>query len=389
MGRPRGGSLTKFSREHEPGERIALFVPDLQGGGAERVMLALANNFCSAGFKVDLVLQRATGPYLREVNEDITIVDLKATRLISSLVPLIRYFRTARPSAMLSTPSDANVVAVTAWIAARAAGRLVVREATTPSVDDAAGRGWRAKVVPFIRRRAYRHASHVVAPSLGVAEDLIRNVGVPRSRITVIANPLDTERIQSLAAATAGQIVLPPHAKVILGVGQLTAIKDFATLIRAFSKICQARDAILLVLGEGDERESLCQLASELGVLDKVFLPGFVENPFVYMKRAAVFVHSSRYEGLPNALLQALMVGTPVVATDCRSGPREILEEGRWGRLVPVGDVTAMAQGIIDGLDGQLAKPPMSLMKERYGVESIAKQYLGVLLSTAVAANPL
>lgn len=343
-------------------------------------MSALANEFCDAGFGVDLVLQKATGPYLKDVREGVTVVNLNTKRLMISVWPLIQYIRKARPSAMLSTPLDASIVAILAWTAVGTRARLVVREAITASSDDQVVRGLRARIIALLRRRAYRRASHVVAPSVGVAEDLITRVGVPRAQVSVIANPLDTDLITTLASAPLEQLSLPAAVRVIVAAGRLSAQKDFATLIRAFSAVRRARDVVLVILGEGEERPHLSRLAAELGVADKVVMPGFVENPFSYMKRASVFVLSSRYEGLPNALLQALAVGTAVVATDCPSGPSEILEGGRWGRLVPVSDVEAMARAIVDGLDGKLERPPLSMIIKRYGLETIAAQYLEVLL---------
>lgn len=372
----------KYSRQMvRTSERIALFVADLEGGGAERVMVTLANGFHRGGYTVDLVLQRATGPYLKDVSKGVTVVDLKAARSFLSLLPLIRYLRKTRPNTMFSTLSNVNIIAVLAWIIARVPGRLVVREAITTSVDDRSSAGIRSKMISLMRRKAYQRANHVVAPSIGVAEDLIENVGVDRARVSVICNPIDISLISALASEPVEHLqTLPSNTQVVLGVGRLFPQKDFTTLIRAFSKVCQTRNAVLFLLGEGEEREHLNRLVLELGLSGKVFMPGFVENPFAYMKHAAVFVLSSRYEGLPNALLQALAVGTPVVATDCPSGPREILEGGRWGRLVPVGDVAAMAQAIVEGLNGRLKNPPVSLIKERYGVEGIIKQYLNVLL---------
>lgn len=362
-------------------ERIALFVADLEGGGAERVMVTLANSFQSAGYAVDLVLQRATGPYLKEVGEGVRIVDLKAARSVFSLLPLIRYLRTTRPNTMLSVFATASIIAVLARIIARVPVRLVIRESSTASVDDGHNRGMRSKMITLLRRKAYQRVNHVVAPSMGVAEDLIMHVGVHRARISVISNPLDIQRIQALASEPVEQMQsLFISSQVVLGVGRLIPPKDFTTLIRAFGRACKARNAVLLLLGEGEERNQLSRLVSELGLSERVFMIGFVGNPFAYMKQAGVFVLSSRYEGLPNAMLQALALGTPVVATDCPSGPREILEGDRWGRLVPVGDVDAMAEAIVAGLTGRLSSPPISLIRERYGMEEITKQYLDVLL---------
>ena len=358
--------------------RIAIFVPTLEGGGAERVMLALANFYGRSGVPIDLVLQRPSGPYLNEVSEGVRVVDLKVPRLRNAVRPLVRYLRQTRPAALLSTPSDGSIVAVTACLLARVPLRIVVREAITVSADDPTLPGLLSRMLPVLRRWAYRHATQIVAPSAGVAKDLIENGGIAAGRVTVIPNALDTEQIESLAAVTDQRIALPSHSRVILGVGRLSRQKDFVTLIRAFSKV-SADDTILLLLGEGEERTALRQLALDLSVSDRVLMPGFVENPFVYMKRASAFVLSSRYEGLPNAMLQALLLGAPVIATDCESGPREILEGGRWGRLVPVGDVDAMAAAIREGLEGSLTTPPAAIVRERYGVETIAKRYLEIL----------
>ena len=347
-------------------------------------MVTLANRYVRAGADVDLVLQQAVGPYLREVHPDVRIIDLRARRLLSSLFPLVRYLRKARPDATLSTPSAANILAVLAWTMAGRPGRLIVREAITASVDDRANSDLRSRLIRQFRRLAYHSASHIVAPSAGVADDLVRNDRLPRTKIAVIANPVDAEKLEAAVAQTGTLDGLRDDLPLILGVGRLSAQKDFATLIRAFAVVQKFRASQLCILGEGEERDALQALAAELGVGEKVLLPGFAENPFLYMKRAAVFALASRYEGLPNALLQAMMLGTAVVATDCPSGPREVLEDGRWGRLVPVGDVQAMADGIIAALDSRLTTPPEPVMRSRYGVDAIAEKYLHVLLPDGV-----
>jgi len=365
----------------QQGVRIALFVPNLEGGGAERVMVLLANRFHHQGFKVDLVLQRARGPYLKAVHAGVSIVDLHASRLVFSLSPLVRYFRSFRPHATLATPSSANIIATLAWALAGKPGRLVVREATTPSADDRFKPGLRSRVIAALRRGLYGQATHVVAPSNGIAKDLVSHSGVSEDRIRVIPNPVDVEEIRALAAAPVPDF-LREGTELVLAVGGLTELKDFATLIRAFSKVARARPALLAILGEGEERERLVEVAAQLGVSHRLVMPGFVENPFAFMKRASVLVLSSRYEGLPNVLLQALAVGTPVVSTDCPSGgPREILDGGRWGRLVPVGDVDAMAAAIEAGLDGMIERPTTELVQACYGVDVVAQRYLSVLLT--------
>jgi glycosyltransferase involved in cell wall biosynthesis len=359
--------------------RVALFVPNLDGGGAERVVVGLANQWNRSGLLVDLVLQKAMGPYLKDVDAGVRIVDLRARRLIFSVLPLIRYLRKTKPDAVLSTPSSANIIALLARSGARVGTRVVVREAITPTADDAVSPGIRAAVIARLRKLVYRQAFRVIAPSIGAAEDLATNVGVPRESITVIPNPLDTARIRMLASESVEDPRLLACGKLVLAAGRLATQKDFATLIRAFEQL-KTRGAILVVLGEGSERSALTKLAADLGISDRVILAGFQENPYAYMKKAAVFVLSSRYEGMPNVLLEAAFAGTNVVATDCPSGPREILEGGRWGRLVPVGDVGKMAEAIDDALTGRLEKPSSAIIEQRYGVDTIARRYLNVLM---------
>jgi glycosyltransferase involved in cell wall biosynthesis len=358
--------------------RIAVFVPDLHGGGAERVMVALANRWRRFGLHVDLVLQKAVGTYLKDVAPDVNIVDMNVRRLLFCVGPLTRYLRKARPDALLATPSSANIVALVAWALANVPARVVVREAITATVEDAAGHGIRAGVIARLRGHVYRRAAHVVAPSVGVAKDLVQNVGIPPELITVIPNPVDVERIHRLASEPVQDPALREGVKLIIGAGRLDPQKDFATLIRAFAKLKRS-DSVLVLLGEGPERADLARLAVDLGVAQNVLIPGFKDNPFPYLRRAAVFVLSSRYEGMPNALLEASALGTAVVATDCPSGPREILESGKWGRLVPVGDVESMANAIAEALRGEVIMPPIRLIEERYGLDTVARRYLNVL----------
>ncbi|MBN2570039.1 MAG: glycosyltransferase [Deltaproteobacteria bacterium] len=366
--------------------RISLFSATLGGGGAERVMATLANGFNRAGFTVDVVLVKQTGSYVNELDPEINVVDLASNRALYSLIPLIQYLRQARPDAMLATMGHVNIIAILARMISRVPMRLFVREAITVSVSSRNSENLKDKFIRHILKNFYAIPDGVIAPSQGIADDLIKAVGFPKDRIVVIANPLDMETIQELSIAPVNHPwVNSDTVPLILGVGRLTAQKDFQTLIRAFDKVLKVHHARLAILGEGVDRKALEELIKSMGLEGIVAMPGYVENPFAYMKQAAVYVLSSRWEGLPNALLQAAAVGTHVVATDCPSGPKEILEQGRWGKLVPVGDVEAMARAIIDALEGRLEKLPFSLLEERYGIEPITKKYLDVL----TAAQPV
>jgi glycosyltransferase involved in cell wall biosynthesis len=211
-------------------------------------------------------------------------------------------------------------------------------------------------------RWSYPRADAVVAVSDGVADDLARRLRVPRSRIHVVPNPIVTPDLADLARRRVDPTSFAAGAvPVILGVGRLTMQKRFDLLIEAFARVRRRHDARLMILGEGEDRPQLEALIRQLGLEQQVALPGFVANPFAYMARARVFVLSSAWEGLPGVLIQALACGTAVVATDCDSGPREILQGGRLGRLVPVGDVAALADAISSTLD----EPPVRSTADR------------------------
>lgn len=369
-------------------QRIALLSATLGGGGAERVMVTLANAFLHYGCQVDMVLVKKTGPYVDQLDPDVRVVDLSAGQTRYALWPLVRYLRSVRPNAMLSTQRHVNTMAAVARLVAQVPTRLVVREANTISAITKDGNSSpvpKGGLLAFLHRKSYAMADALVAPSEGVARDLINTMGFKKHDITVIPNPLPLQQLlQQSDEPVDHPWFLPGSTPVILGVGRLAVQKDFQTLIRAFAKVVQHRQARLVILGEGNERTALEDLVDQLGLREHVMMPGFVDNPYTYMRCAAVFVLSSRWEGLPNVLLQAIAVGVPVVSTDCPSGPREVLDRGRWGKLVPVGDVDAMASAIMNGLDGQIELMPESIVSARYDVDVVTNSYLTLLLAPAI-----
>jgi glycosyltransferase involved in cell wall biosynthesis len=174
---------------------------------------------------------------------------------------------------------------------------------------------------------------------------------------------------------------------VILGVGRLATQKDFSTLLHAFARVRSQRPARLLILGEGDKRFELEALAQNLGLARDVRLPGYADNPFAYMRRCSVFVLSSAYEGLPTVLIEAMACGAPVVSTDCPSGPAEILEGGRYGCLVPIGDPDAMASAILTILQDAPDTTRTRQRAEMFSIEASVDQYLNLLLGDS-AGDP-
>ena len=237
------------------------------------------------------------------------------------------------------------------------------------------------KSLPGLARHFYRHADSIIAVSNGVADDLAQLIAVPRSRITTIYNPVFSSELAARSHEPLAHAWLTPHAPpVVLGIGKLKPQKDFACLIRAFARVRAVRPARLIILGDGAQRESLLALARQLQVAPDVELPGFVANPFAYLARARVFVLSSAWEGLSNVIIEALACGCPVVSTDCPSGPAELLDHGRYGGLVPVGDDEALARTIVQTLDNPPDRQQLQTRASEFSIERAAAEYRRVLL---------
>jgi glycosyltransferase involved in cell wall biosynthesis len=360
-------------------KRLAFLLPDLLGGGAQRVTINLVQGIAERGYTVDLVLAQAKGPYLAHVPPTVRVIDLKASRSLFCLPALARYLRWVQPEALLSAVQHINILAVLARILSRVSTRVIVSEHSVLSdlVHYAVSRRgrWMPRLAGF-----YRWADGIVAVSQGVADDLARMTGIPRERIQVIYNPVITSELRRQAQVSVAHPWFgseqPP---VILAAGRLAASKDFPTLLQAFAQVRPARPARLMILGEGEDRPALEQLIARLGLEQDVSLPGFVENPYAYMRQAALFVLSSTSEALPTVLIEALYCGLPLVSTRCPGGAQEILAGGRYGQLTPVGDVAALAQAIKAALDGK-GPAPAGDGWHSFEMDTAVNRYLKLLL---------
>jgi len=353
--------------------RISIFLTSMPIGGAERIALNLCSGLVDKDYDVDLVLVDASGTLLEELPREVTVVDLGCSRVATSLLPLRRYLQSRQPGILYAMMTELNVIASVAHRLSNTDTRLILSEHNTPTVSS---HGLKDKFVLQLAALTYPHADHVVSVSRGVRDDLLHVVNLPDENVSVIYNPIDIDRIRARADEPLDHEWLDdPNLNVILSAGRHAPQKGFDTLLRAFARLDDPNTRLIL-LGDGEERESLMQLATELRIEDRTDFPGFVDNPFSYMARADLFVLSSWYEGFGNVLIEAMATGCPIVSTDCLSGPSEILESGRYGALVPIKSESAMANSIEATLENPTSSEELRERAADFAVESVVDHYV-------------
>jgi glycosyltransferase involved in cell wall biosynthesis len=360
--------------------RFAFFIQDLRGGGAERAVVRLANGIAARNIPTDLVLVARRGPFLAEVGAAVEIVELPQSRTVTSVLGLADYVAKRRPAALVSHMTHTNVAAIAATALTRQRPRLIVVEHNRFDVAQARRRGLPRlayNLVPLV----YRYADVVAVVADGMRGRIAEAARIPLEKVAVLRNPVISPELLAQAKEE------PPHpwfkpgeVPVILAVGRLTRQKNFAMLLEAFAKLRGRRAARLVILGEGEERVALEGLIAERRLQADVDLPGFASNPFAYMAHAGVFALSSDWEGLPTVLIEALACGVPLVATDCESGPAEILDGGRYGRLVATGDANAFADALEAALDdpGERSRSARIARAMDFAFERAIDRYLDV-----------
>jgi glycosyltransferase involved in cell wall biosynthesis len=363
--------------------RLAVFRVAMGQGGADRVTLTLLKGLAGS-FTVTLVLVRRAGEWLADVPPESEVVSLDAGRLRAATLPLAAYLRRAAPDVILSLDSGGNVPAVLAHRLAGRPGRLVLSER---NILFNGGRTPRRLLEVVVKRALYRFADRVLAVSGGVRSDLLRYLRLPPQRVRVVFNPVVDESIAAQAAAPIDHPWFAGGPPVIMTAGRLVPQKDHLTLLGAFAALRREMPGRLFILGVGPMRGRLEAEAGRLGVAADVAFSGFDKNPFRYMARAAVFALSSRNEGLPGVLIQAMACGTAVVATDCHAGPAEIVDApGVNGLLVPVGDSAALAGALHRLLVDDQARRAMGeagrRVVGRFDVATVTARYRDELLGT-------
>ncbi len=355
---------------------ITLILPSLRGGGAERVAVNLAHGFVERGIRVQMVLLERDENRHYDVDERVEVIGLGHGRALSALFDLRVYFRDNQPDAVISFLNQTNLVVLLAhWLAG---SRVPVIATVHSGLDRAKRESRKDAVIVLLFRFVIGRAARMVGVSKGVTASIRDCLGT--DNVETIYNPVIMPDLPVKMQATLNHPWFTDNeGSVIVAAGRLQVVKGFDVLIRAFAQLRETHPARLMILGEGPLRGELEALVDSLGIQDVVQMPGFVGNPYAYFARADAFALSSRHEGLPTVLIEAMACGCPVVATDAPGGSREILDGGKYGPLVPVEDAGALAQALV----GTLANPlPAGMLKTRaddFSIKNSVDHYLRII----------
>ena len=359
-----------MAMSHQLSIQVCFFIYSFTGGGAEKMMINVANELHARGYQVEIMLVDASGPYTSLVDPKIDVSEIGGSNTIEIQYNLWKYLRSNEPDVFLSTMEIPNIVSV---IATRTLSiPVALRIANINSMKDRQGK---YKLIPVLKRLTYPRAESIITISDGVAQDLSSITDITQNQMRTIYNPaFDPEIPEKSREAVNFDWLNDDDKNVVIGVGSLKPQKDFSMLLDAIYQL-EDDNTHLVILGKGDLKQDLIQQANELGIRDRISFPGFVDNPYAYMAKADVFALSSAWEGFGNVIVEAMACETPVVCTDCPGGPAEILDNGTYGPLVPVGDDTAMAEAIQQLFEDPTDPDLLVSRAQDFTIEKIVDQY--------------
>lgn len=354
--------------------KIAIFLPDLRPGGAEKLHVDLAHAWCSQGFKTIFLLRNASGSLLDSIPASSDVIDLKSPRVRNVLVPLVRYLKKNPPDVLIAAMWPLTVIGPIAAKIANFKGRVVVSEHSPLSIAYSQKGISHRLLLKATMAFFYRLADKRIAVSEGVATDIASLAMMKRDQFDVVNNPAALGNVRPELPPP--ELLRTLDGPVFLTIGKLKKAKKHDLLIDAFALVPQELNASLVILGEGALKEDLISLVNKRGLNNKVFLPGFQRDTGPWYANSDLFVLSSSYEGFGNVIVEALEYGLPVVSTDCPVGPREILDNGRYGMLVEPDNAVSLAKAMVDKI---AEKPQRSLLKSRandFSIRKISNRYL-------------
>ncbi|MDE5415810.1 glycosyltransferase [Alkalihalobacterium chitinilyticum] len=365
--------------------KVLFFIYQMGGGGAARTLLNIINNLDRNKFAPMLVTLNMNGSYEKELKEDVKFIKLETTRLSRSIGDLANIIKTEEIDIVFSTIPRVNTIAILANALSRSKAKNVIREA------DNLGGSFRENLQLLVFGMVYKRSSQIVSLSEGVKENLVKRYKIKPKDIKVIYNPVDVDNInEQINNGTINpdhQEIFNTTDKIIITAGRLVPQKDQRTLLNAFAKVNKQESSRLVILGEGPLKDELLQQAAQLTIEDRIHFVGFQSNPYIYFSKADLFVLTSIHEGFSHVIAEALASGTPVVSTDCKSGPAEVLDGGVYGALCPVGDADDVALNMLRIL--QLNKEERAdiitkghMRAGHFDAKQIVKQYEAVFLET-------
>lgn len=357
--------------------KVAIVIPSLMGGGAEKVMINIISNLDKNKFDTRLIVVNKKGPYISLIPDDIHVVDLKADRVRYSIKNLIKELNLFKPDIVLSTLGYLNLILISIKPFLKSKPKIIVREANTPSKDINQLSKYKKFIFNFLYKRLYKKADYIIAQCEGMKKDIIHCFKIEdKDKVICIYNPLDINLINNL------KIEKNPYFKGninLLSVGRLSYQKGFDILIDAFKIVNQKiPNTYLTILGEGELEEKLKEKSKELNIDKKISFVKFQQNPYPFYYYSDMYILSSRWEGFPNTLLEAIACQTKVVATNCKSGPVEILENDKYGVIVEEENSLALAEGIISYINQE---SKTNNRAEYFNINKIIKDYERILLA--------
>ena len=358
---------------------ITIFLSSFVGGGAERVLLQLCDHFCDRGLTIDLIVVNDRGPLETLVPRRARFIKFDCVKPSKAIIKLTNYLIKTKPRAILSALTHANIACAIAHQLSMTSCKLVLSERINIKKDlldrcSPIDRFITEKLIQIL----YKRADAIVAVSKGVEESIKILSNSKLKNTTSIYNPIDTKKIIILSRE---RITLPweDSLPIIISSGRITFQKNFQCLLKAFSIMRKRIPSHLIILGKGEQHQEIVHTTETLKIKNDVWLPGYCHNPYPYMAQSKLYVLPSRFEGLPNVLLEALALGIPIISTNCPSGPEEILAHGKYGRLVPVDDPVSMAEAMEKSLSGNHPEFDQAEALHRFQPELIVDQYLYAL----------
>lgn len=365
--------------------RVAIFLQNLDGGGAERAIVKLAGDIAKLDYAVELVLEDINTAYRSEIDPLVHVVNFSTRSSLSTFFKLVAYLRQKNPDVIMSALDTPNIMLLIAAKLARYSGRVVVSQRAVVSASLAHEPKLRAAITKILQWLLFDQADLVISNSYAASTEIHNLFAVPLEKIATIHNSIDVDKINRLAIEPINSnFFIKKDIPLIITVGSLTKRKDISTLVKAFSIVRSKMEVALVIIGKelveskDSEKEALKRLIAELNLDSYIYLAGFDPNPYKWIGIASVFVSSSTAEGFPNVIAEALALGRPVVATDCPGDTARLLENGKWGRLVPVGDPASMATAIISSLE-DLSHPDGRLRAANFAPSKIVEDYIGIL----------